>query len=166
MCSSHWVTPPWLFGWQPAMCSSHWVTPPWLFGWQPTMCSLHWMTPPWLFGWQPTMCSLHWMTPPWLFGWWPTMCSSHWATPPGLFGWQPHDMHMRRPVRMDQCSPHSQAYHLTPRYWGCNGLLGLMSCLMQHHGFHPPLRRIFPVEGIFLLELTWVLTPFSKNSFR
>ena len=27
---------------------------------------------------------------------------------------------------------------------------------MQRHGFDPPLRRIFPVEGIVALELTWV----------
>ena len=42
-------------------------------------------------------------------------------------------------------------------------VFGLLSCLMQCHGFDPPLRRIFPVEGIFPLELTWVLTPFHKN---
>ena len=36
---------------------------------------------------------------------------------------------------------------------------------MQHCGFDPPLGRTFPVEGIFPLELTWVLTPFPKNSF-
>ena len=34
------------------------------------------------------------------------------------------------------------------------GVLGSLSCLMQHHGFNPPLRIIFPVEGIFPLELT------------
>ena len=33
-------------------------------------------------------------------------------------------------------------------------LLGLLSCLMQRHGFDPPLRIIFLVEGIFPLELT------------
>ena len=32
-------------------------------------------------------------------------------------------------------------------------------------GFDPPLRRIFPAEGILPLELTWVLTPFSKKLF-
>ena len=34
---------------------------------------------------------------------------------------------------------------------------------MQHCGFDPPLKRIFPVEGIFPLELTWVLTPFPPK---
>ena len=48
---------------------------------------------------------------------------------------------------------------------GLNSALGWLSCLMQHHGFSPPLRRIFPVEGTFPLELTWVLTPFPQNSF-
>ena len=37
---------------------------------------------------------------------------------------------------------------------------------MQRLGFDSPLRRIFPVEGIFPLKLTWVLTPFPKNSFQ
>ena len=36
-------------------------------------------------------------------------------------------------------------------------VLGSLSCLMQRRGFDPPLGRIFPVEGIFPLELTWVL---------
>ena len=31
--------------------------------------------------------------------------------------------------------------------------------------FHPPLGRIFLVNGISLLELTWVLTPFPHYSF-
>ena len=44
-------------------------------------------------------------------------------------------------------------------------VLGSLSCLMQCHGFDPPLRRIFPVEGSFPLELIWVLTPFPQNSF-
>ena len=44
-------------------------------------------------------------------------------------------------------------------------VLGSLSCVMQHRGFNPSLRRLFPVEGIFLLELTWVLTPVPKNSF-
>ena len=44
-------------------------------------------------------------------------------------------------------------------------VLGSLSCVMQHIGFNPPLRKIFPVEGIFPLELTWVLTPQSQNSF-
>ena len=43
--------------------------------------------------------------------------------------------------------------------------MGSLSFLMQCHGFDPPLRRIFPVEGFFPLELTWVLTPFPQNSF-
>ena len=34
-----------------------------------------------------------------------------------------------------------------------------MSCC----GFDPPVRRFFPVGGIFPLELTWVLTPFPKK---
>ena len=55
--------------------------------------------------------------------------------------------------------------------WGGNSLvgsvLGSLSCLMQHHGFNPPLKRIFLVERIFPLELlTWLLTPFPKNSLR
>ena len=29
--------------------------------------------------------------------------------------------------------------------------LGSLSCLMQRHGFDPPLGRFFPVEGIFSL---------------
>ena len=44
-------------------------------------------------------------------------------------------------------------------------VLGSPSYRMQHCGFDPPLGRIFPAEGIFPLELTWVLTPFPKNSF-
>ena len=36
---------------------------------------------------------------------------------------------------------------------------------MQHRGFDPPLRNIFLVEGVFPLELSWVLTPFLQNSF-
>ena len=44
-------------------------------------------------------------------------------------------------------------------------VLGSLSCLMQHGGFDPPLRRIFLVEGIYPLELTWVLTPFPQKSF-
>ena len=44
-------------------------------------------------------------------------------------------------------------------------VLGSLSCLMQRCGFDTPPRRIFPVEGIFPLELTWVLTPFPQNSF-
>ena len=35
---------------------------------------------------------------------------------------------------------------------------------MQRRGLDPPLRRFFfPVEGIFPLELTWVLTPFPQT---
>ena len=37
---------------------------------------------------------------------------------------------------------------------------------MQRHGFDPHLRSIFPVEGIFPLELTWILTPFPQNYFE
>ena len=50
---------------------------------------------------------------------------------------------------------------------GCNSpvssVLGLLFCLMQHCGFDPPWS--LPIEGIFPLELTWVLTPFPTNSF-
>ena len=49
--------------------------------------------------------------------------------------------------------------------WLIGSVLGSLSCLMQRHGFNPPRRRIFLVEGIFPLELTWVLTPFPQNSF-
>ena len=42
---------------------------------------------------------------------------------------------------------------------------GSLSCMLQRRGFDPPLGRKFPVEGIFPLELAWVLTPFPKNSF-
>ena len=45
-------------------------------------------------------------------------------------------------------------------------VLGLLSCLMPHRGFSPPIRRIFPVEGIFPLGLTWVLTLFPPKLFR
>ena len=38
-----------------------------------------------------------------------------------------------------------------------------LSGLMQHRGFNPPLGRIFPVEGIFPLELTGVQIPFPKT---
>ena len=34
---------------------------------------------------------------------------------------------------------------------------------MQHLGFDPPLRKYFPIEEIFTLELTWVLTPFPQK---
>ena len=44
-------------------------------------------------------------------------------------------------------------------------VLGSLSSLVQRRGFDPPLRKIFPVEGIFPLELAWVLTPFPQNSF-
>ena len=41
---------------------------------------------------------------------------------------------------------------------------------MQRRGFDPPLKSFFfffffLVEGIFLLGLTWILTPISQNSF-
>ena len=42
-------------------------------------------------------------------------------------------------------------------------VLGSLSCLMQRCGFNPPLRRIFPIQGIFPLEFTWVQTPFPKT---
>ena len=43
-------------------------------------------------------------------------------------------------------------------------VLGLLPCLMQCRRLNPPLRRFFPVEGIFHLELTWVLTLFPKKT--
>ena len=49
--------------------------------------------------------------------------------------------------------------------WLVGSVLGSLSCLMQHRGFGTPLGRIFSVEGIFPLELIWILTPFSPNSF-
>ena len=52
--------------------------------------------------------------------------------------------------------------------WGpkqlVGSMLGLLSCLMQRRGFDPP-EDFFPVEGIFPLELIWVLTSFTQNSF-
>ena len=36
---------------------------------------------------------------------------------------------------------------------------------MQRRGFNTPLGRIFPVQGIFPLEFTGVLTSFPQNSF-
>ena len=44
-------------------------------------------------------------------------------------------------------------------------VLGTLSCVTQRRRLDPALRRIFPVEGIFPLELTWILTPFPKTSF-
>ena len=35
---------------------------------------------------------------------------------------------------------------------------------MQRLGFDPPLRRIFPVEGIFPLDLKWVQAPSPKTT--
>ena len=43
-------------------------------------------------------------------------------------------------------------------------MLGSLCCLMQRPGFDPPLGRTFPVEGIFPLELTWVLSPVPKKT--
>ena len=34
---------------------------------------------------------------------------------------------------------------------------------MRHQGFDPALGKFFPVEGIFSLELSWVLTPLPKT---
>ena len=52
--------------------------------------------------------------------------------------------------------------------WGWNSSVGSvlssLFCVMQRCGFDSPLRRIFLVEWIFPLEVTWVLTPFPKNS--
>ena len=44
-------------------------------------------------------------------------------------------------------------------------VFGSLSWVMQCCGFDPPPRRNFPVEGVFLFELTWVLTPFLEDSF-
>ena len=50
--------------------------------------------------------------------------------------------------------------------WLVGSALGSLSCLMQRHGFDTLQGRFFfPVEGIFPLELTWVLTPFPQTSF-
>ena len=61
-------------------------------------------------------------------------------------------------------------YYCTVHFYtslGRNNLLALCwahcHCVMQHHGFDPPLRKSFSVEGILPLELTWVLTPFPKT---
>ena len=48
---------------------------------------------------------------------------------------------------------------------GPGQLIGSVLGLMQRHGFAVPLGIIFPVEGIFPLELTCVLTPFPRKSF-
>ena len=44
-------------------------------------------------------------------------------------------------------------------YWAC------CSCVMQCHGFYPPLRRIFPVEGIFPLGVKMGPDSIPPNSF-
>ena len=46
-----------------------------------------------------------------------------------------------------------------------SSVLSSLSLLMQGCGFDTPLGRFFLVEGIFPLELTWVLTPFPQNSW-
>ena len=44
-------------------------------------------------------------------------------------------------------------------------MLDSLCCLMQSRGFDAPLGRMFfPVEGIFPLELTWILTLFPKKA--
>ena len=58
---------------------------------------------------------------------------------------------------------------LNPRYirafGGRNSSVGsVWARCPQRRGFDPPLGT-FSVEGIFPLELTWVQTPFPKNSF-
>ena len=45
-------------------------------------------------------------------------------------------------------------------------MLGSQSSLVSRRGFDPPLRRIFPVEQIFPLELMWVLTPLPPKLFQ
>ena len=65
-----------------------------------------------------------------------------------------HPLECRRPGITPHCTWSSGGGNSS-----VGSVLGLLSCLMQHHGFDPPLRRIFPVEVIFPLELTWVLTP-------
>ena len=42
-------------------------------------------------------------------------------------------------------------------------MLGSLCCMMQHREFGPPWSLL--VEGIFPLELAWVLTPFPKTLF-
>ena len=44
-----------------------------------------------------------------------------------------------------------------------SSVLGLLSCVIQHRGFDPPLRRIFLVHGIFPTELTYVLTLLDES---
>ena len=58
-------------------------------------------------------------------------------------------------------SPHSQ--NLPEGRNSCLSVLGLPSCVMLRCGFDPPVS--LPREGIFPLDLTWVLTPFPINSF-
>ena len=45
-------------------------------------------------------------------------------------------------------------------------VLGSLSCVMQGRGFDPPLRRIYPVQGISPMVLTWVLTASSQKLFQ
>ena len=50
--------------------------------------------------------------------------------------------------------------------WGRNSSVGsAWARCPQRRGFEPPLG-IFPVEGIFPLELTWVQTPFPQKLLR
>ena len=54
---------------------------------------------------------------------------------------------------------HSKSLKIVPKMgpeYLVSRVLGLLSCLMQRCGFDPPPGRIFPVEGFFPFELTWV----------
>ena len=45
-------------------------------------------------------------------------------------------------------------------------VLGLLSCLMQRRGFNPPLRKVFPVEGIFSLGVNMGSDSIPPKLFR
>ena len=47
--------------------------------------------------------------------------------------------------------------------WQCVGLTVLLDAALWVQSSSE--KGFFPVEGIFPLEFTWVLTPFPKNSF-
>ena len=63
------------------------------------------------------------------------------------------------------CCKYTQMNYKMGRNSSVASVLGSLSCLIEHCGFDPPLRRNFLVERIFPLELTWVLTLFPQNSF-
>ena len=86
---------------------------------------------------------------------WPHSCVKNWSWPKPR--WVQKEMQLVWIV--GQSHPAQGPEYLV------DSVLGSLCCLMQHRGFDPPLGRIFLVEGIFVLELTWVLTPFPQNSF-